>query len=150
MVTLYAEIEINVPKHIVWHALITKERWRYWNTFLYDCDRTKHFEAGNEVFLSLRRLPADEEREFEAKVIYMEPEFCLRWVSASPGLRNEQIFELQEIGVNKTKYLHKEFFSGVLTKIFVPFVREDEVRGLRRMARELKFYLEHSDRISRG
>lgn len=142
MATLYGEIEINAPKHIVWQALITKERWLYWNTFLYDCDRTKHFELGNEVFLSLRRLPQDEETEFEARVIYMQPEFCLKWVSSIPGLRNEQVFELQEIGVNRTKYLHKDCFSGVLTRVFFPFVREDEVKGLRRMARELKIYVE--------
>ncbi len=144
MATLYAEIEINAPKHLVWQALIAKERWRYWNTFLYDCDRTKHFQPGKKVFLSLRRLPADEETEFEAEVIYMQPEFCLKWVSYIPGLRNEQVFELQEIGLNRTKYLHKDLFSGVLSKVFVPFVREDEVIGLRRMARELKFYVEKS------
>ncbi len=149
MATLYAEIEINAPKSLVWQALITKERWRYWNTFLYDCDRTKHFEPGNEVFLSLRRLPQDEETEFEAKIIYFQPEFCLKWVSAIPGLRNEQVFELQEIGFNRTKYLHKDRFSGFLSKAFVPFIREDELKGLRRMARELKFYIEKYQSESR-
>ncbi|MGF1489313.1 MAG: hypothetical protein ACFBSE_19670 [Prochloraceae cyanobacterium] len=142
MRSLYAEIEINAPKHLVWQALIVKERWLYWNTFLYDCDRTKGFELGNQVFLSLRRLPRDEETEFLATVIRFEPEFCLKWVSSLPGLRNEQVFQLQEIGIDKTKYLHQDIFSGILTGVFVPFIRQDELKGLRRMARQLKIYVE--------
>lgn len=142
MATLYAEIEINAPKHIVWQALMTKECWRYWNTFLYDCDRTKHFELNNEVFLSLRRLPQDEEMEFSAKIVYLQPKSCLKWVSSIPGLRNQQIFELQQIDRDRTRYVHKDSFSGILTKVFVPFIRQDEIRGLRRMARELKLYVE--------
>ncbi len=144
MASLYAEIEINAPKRVVWNALITKERWKYWNTFLFDCDSSLHFEQGKEVFLSLRRLPEDEETELDAVVTYMQPEVCLKWVSSIPGLRNEHVFELQEIGVGRTKYLHKDNFSGMLQRVFLPFVREDEVRGIRRMARELKLYVERS------
>jgi hypothetical protein len=52
------------------------------------------------------------------------------------------VFELQEIGVGRTKYVHKNHFSGILTRVFLPFIREDEKRGIQRMARELKRYVE--------
>ena len=142
MASLYSEIEINASKQIVWQALIMKEEWMYWNTFLFDCDRYQHFHPGREVSLSLRRLPEEEETEFQPLVTLMQPETCLKWVSSIPGLRNEHIFELQEIGIRRTKYVHKDHFSGILQKVFLPFIKEDEQRGMKRMARELKRYVE--------
>jgi hypothetical protein len=53
------------------------------------------------------------------------------------------MFELQEIGVGRTKYIHKGNYSGILSRVFVPFIREDERRGIQRMARELKRYVEN-------
>ncbi|MBW4650781.1 MAG: SRPBCC domain-containing protein [Kastovskya adunca ATA6-11-RM4] len=142
MTTLYAEIEISAPKQQVWQALFQKERWKQWNTFLYDCDSTQPFQQGQSVLLSLRRLPNEEETEFEPIVTRVQPGVCLSWVSSIPGFRNEYVFELQEIGVNRTKYIHKDNYSGILTGVFMPFVRADEQQGIRRMARDLKRYLE--------
>jgi len=38
MPSLYAEIDIEAPKSAVWQALIHKDYWVEWNTFLFDCD----------------------------------------------------------------------------------------------------------------
>lgn len=142
MASLYTEIDINAPKPLVWQALLQKEHWKQWNTFLYDRDSNKPFQPGREVFLSVRRLPHEEETEFEPLVIQVQAEVCLSWASSIPGFRNEYVFELQEIGVGRTKYFHKNSFSGILTRVFLPFIREDEKRGNQRMARELKRYVE--------
>lgn len=142
MASLYTEIEINAPKEKVWQALFQKERWKYWNTFLFDCDSSQLFRPGQEVFLSLRRLPYEEETEFEPLVSVVQPNICLSWVSSIPGFRNEYVFELQEIGLGRTQYLHKNYYSGVLTRVVLPFIRVDEHRGHQRMARELKRYVE--------
>jgi hypothetical protein len=142
MASLYTEIDINAPKHKVWGVLLQKEQWKYWNTFLFDCDSNLPFQQGQEVSLSLRRLPKEEETEFEPLVTRIQPEVCLSWVSSIPGFRNEYVFELQEIGVGRTKYVHKNNYSGILTRVFLPFIREDELRGIQRMARELKRYVE--------
>ena len=142
MTSLYTEIDINAPKQRVWQVLFQKDQWKYWNTFLFDCDSRLRFEQGQEVSLSLRRLPNDEETEFEPLVTRVQPEMYLKWVSSIPGFRNEYVFELQEIGIGRTKYLHKSHFSGLLTRVFVPFIRDDEQRGMQRMARELKRYAE--------
>lgn len=142
MASLYTEIEINAPKQRVWRALFQKDKWKHWNTFLFDCDSTQAFRQGQEVFLSLRRLPDEEETEFEPLVTLVKPDICLSWISSVPGFRNEYVFELQEIGVSRTKYVHKTHYSGMLTRIFLPFIREDERQGIQRMARELKRYVE--------
>ncbi len=142
MASLYTEIDISAPKQRVWQVLIQKDRWKHWNTFLFDCDSKVPFQQGKEVFLSLRRLPNEEETQFEPLVTRVQPNICLSWVSSIPGFRNEYMFELQEIGVGRTKYVHKTDYSGILTRAFLPFIREDEQQGIQRMARELKRYVE--------
>ncbi|MBD3881273.1 SRPBCC domain-containing protein [Phormidium tenue FACHB-886] len=142
MPSLYAEIEINAPKAVVWRALVQKEAWLKWNTFLYDRSPDKPFAQGRVVQLSLRRLREESETEFEPRITLLQPGVCLRWVYSAPGFRSEHVFELQDIGQNRTKYLHQEHFSGVVTHLMLPFLRQDEQQGLRRMARELKQQVE--------
>jgi len=142
MPSLYIEIEIDAPKQKVWQALVRKEQWMYWNTFLYDCDASRPLQQGQEVLLALRRIPGEEETEFEPLVTLLQPEVCLTWFSAIPGLQNEHVFELQEVDRRRTKYIHRETFSGWLARVFWPFIRADEQQGLKRMARELKQYVE--------
>lgn len=147
MPSLYTEIEINACRRDVWRVLIHKENWRYWNTFLYDCDARQPLESGREVSLSMRRLPGEEETEFQPLVTLLQPGICLRWRSSIPGFNSEHTFELQEIGPNQTKYFHQETFSGALTRLFFPFIRRDEQQGMRRMAWELKQYTETKMRL---
>ena len=142
MPSLYTEIEINAPRSRVWQVLLRKEQWKYWNTFLYDCDPSQPFQMGGEVFLSVRRVQADEEIEFQPAITLIQPEVCLKWVASIPGFQNEHVFELLDVGRGRTRYLHQEHFSGMLTRLLLPFIRQDEQAGMRRMASELKTYLE--------
>lgn len=144
MPSLYAEIEIVASRKQVWQALIQKEKWMYWNTFLYDRDPELQFRRGEEVFLALRRTPDEEETEFQPTITLLEPESTLRWFSSIPGFQNQHIFEIQDMGMGRTKYVHRESFSGWMAQMIFPFIRQDELSGLRRMARELKQYVEQS------
>lgn len=146
MPSLHVEIEIDAPRRRVWQALIHKEQWMYWNTFLYDCNPRQPFVVGQEVSLSLRRVSGEEPTEFQPRITLLQPGVCLKWVSTIPGLMNEHSFELQDLGRDRTKYHHQENFSGVLTRLFLPFIRQDEHKGMRRMAWEFKHYVEHHQR----
>jgi hypothetical protein len=142
MPSLYTAIEINAPKSIIWQALVHKEDWLKWNTFLYDRDPAKPLVQGRTVQLSLRRSREEAETEFEPRIILLQPEICLRWHYSALGFHSEHVFELQEVGENRSKYIHQEHFSGLVTQLFLPFLRQDEQQGLKRMARELKQYVE--------
>ncbi len=144
MPTLYAEIDINAPQSVVWDALVRKDQWRFWNTFLYDCDPGLPLARGSEIFLSMQRLEGDEETEFQPVITMLRPPYMLRWVSTIPGLRSEHVFELRENMPGRTRYLHREHFSGILSKVFLPFIRQDERQGLRRMAQQLKMHVENT------
>ena len=145
MPTLYTEIEINAPRHLVWEALIRKDEWRRWNTFLFDADPALPIRQGQEIFLFMRRLEEDESTDFEPLVTLVQPQACLRWVAQMPGFKSEQVFELQDLGSNRTIYIHRERFKGVLSRLFLPFIRQDEKQGIRRMARQLKRYVERRE-----
>lgn len=152
MPSLYAEIEINAPLKMVWQAIVQKEQWKYWNTFLYDCDASQPLEQGSEVLLSLRRLPGDEETEFQPRITLVHPPRCLKWQATIPGFSSEHVFELLDLGLGRTKYVHCQTLSGTLIRFLLPFIRRDEQQGMRRMAWELKQYAEggcQPGRISR-
>lgn len=142
MPTIYTEIEINAPRPVVWEALIRKDEWRRWNTFLFDADPALPIRQGQAVVLSIRRLEEDESTDFEPVIMLMQPEVCLRWVAQMPGFKSEHVFELQDLGPSRTLYSHRERFKGILSNIFLPFIRADEKQGMRRMARQLKRYIE--------
>jgi hypothetical protein len=142
MPSLYAEIEINAPRSLIWQVLIQKEIWLKWNTFLFDRAPHQPLRQGCTTLLSARRVAGDDETEFEILVTLVQPNTCLKWLISAPGFQSEHVFELQDIGSGRTKYTHRETFSGFVTRLTLPFIRQDEQQGIRRMARELKRYAE--------
>ncbi|MBD1823698.1 SRPBCC domain-containing protein [Cyanobacteria bacterium FACHB-DQ100] len=149
MPSLYTEIDIRAARSQVWQILIAKERWKYWNTFLYDCDPSLPFIQGRDVALSLLRVPGEEEIQFRPIVTLVQPDYCLKWLSTIPGLRNEHVLELQDVGVNQTRFFYRQNFSGTLARFLMPFIRQDERQGIQRMAWELKQYAEHQSKSAR-
>ncbi len=144
MPSLYTEIVIHAPRSQVWQALVQKSDWLRWNTYLYDRDPYRDFRPGQKLMLSSRRVAGDEENDFESSVMVVQPNVCLGWTARAFGFNSEQMFELQDVGVNLTKYTHRATLTGALVPMLLPFIRQDEQRGMRRMAVELKQYVERS------
>ncbi len=144
MPSIYTQIEIRAPRLLVWDALIRKQDWYSWNTFLFDQDPSRALTLGQPVALSLRRVASEAETEFEATVTLMQRGTCLKWIATAPGFQSEHIFELQDSGWQRTQYVHRENFSGPLTRLFLPFIRQDEQQGIKRMANDLRTYVERS------
>jgi hypothetical protein len=143
MPRFYNEIEINAPRSAVWQTLIYKQSWLKWNTYLFDRTPNQPFARGCSVLLSMRRVSGEEETEFQATITQFQANSCLAWVSLAPGFKNEHVFELQDIGLRQTKYIHQQQFSGLFTRVALPFIRQDEQQGMKRMAHELKQYVEY-------
>ncbi|MEM9117588.1 MAG: SRPBCC domain-containing protein [Cyanobacteria bacterium P01_F01_bin.56] len=145
MPTLRTEIEINASRAAVWEVLMRKDEWRRWNTFLFDADPALAIRPGQEIFLSVRRLEDDEFTDFEPIVTLVQPQVCLRWIAKMPGFKSESAFELQDLSPTRTLYTHQQRFKGILSTLFLPFIRQDEKQGMKRMARQLKRYIEHRE-----
>ncbi|MEO1147936.1 MAG: SRPBCC domain-containing protein [Cyanobacteria bacterium J06638_22] len=142
MPSLYTDIEIRAPRRTVWQTLIRKEEWLRWNTYLYDLSPPQPFRENTAVRLSLKRTPRETETEIEPLVTLVQPGSSLQWIYSAPGFRSEHSFELQDMGGDRTRYTHVVRFTGRLVAIFLPFVRKDELQGMRRMAQELRRYVE--------
>ncbi|NER00442.1 MAG: SRPBCC domain-containing protein [Cyanothece sp. SIO2G6] len=142
MPTLHVELDLDVPRSFVWEALCRNDQWHQWNSFLFDRNPNQTFTLGHSLVLSLQRLPSEPETRFQAVVTHMEADTRLQWIAIAPGYRSKHTFELYDIALTQTKYIHKETVSGLLSPLFFPFIKKDEQRGIRRMAMELKDYVE--------
>ena len=142
MPTLYTETIIYAPRQTVWEAIVYKDRWRFWNTFLYDCSPRLGFVPGKEVLLAVRRVSGDEPIEFRAKVRSVMDGYGVQWRAAVPGFSSEVSIEVQDVGDDRTKYLYQEKISGLAGRFALSFIREDQTRGMGRMAQELRQYVE--------
>lgn len=142
MPSFYTEIEIDSPRSIVWNALLDKQQWKTWNSFLFDRSPSQSLGVGRSLLLSQRRKVREPETKFEAKIVQLQPEHSLHWIYEAPGYRSEHRFDLLDIDHNRTKYSHRQNISGRLAWLFVPFIRRDEQAGMSRMAQELKHYSE--------
>jgi hypothetical protein len=142
MPILYTETIIHASRQSVWEAIVYKDRWRFWNTFLYDCSPRIGFVPGREVVLAVRRVPGDEPIEFRAKVRQVLDGYGVQWRAAIPGFASEVSIELQDVGIDRTKYLYQEKISGLAGRLALSFIREDQTRGMGRMAQELRNYVE--------
>jgi hypothetical protein len=47
------------------------------------------------------------------------------------------------VGANRTRYIHQEHLSGLLARLMLPLVHQDEKQGIRRMTQQLKRYVEY-------
>ena len=142
MPTLYAEIEIDRPRSRVWQVLTDKAHWAQWNTFLFDCDRRQPLQIGQELWLAVQRQLGEETTEFWPIVTVLQPPTVLQWRAAIPGFCNQHSFELIDLGQSRTRYRHQQQFSGWMSRWFLLPIRQPEHRGMRRMAGELKRYVE--------
>ncbi len=107
MPTLYTETIIHASRQAVWEAIVYKDRWRFWNTFLYDCSPRLGFVPGREVVLAVRRVPGDEPMEFRAKVRQVLDGYGVQWRAAIPGFASEVSIEIQYMGIDRTNYLYQ-------------------------------------------
>ena len=142
MPTIYTETIIYSPRQAVWEAIVYKDRWRFWNTFLYDCSPRVGFIPGRDVLLAVRRVPGDEPIEFRAKVQQVVEGYGIQWRAAIPGFVSEVSIELQDVGFDRTKYLYQEKISGIAGRFALSFIRDDQKRGMERMAQELRHYVD--------
>ncbi|MGF1535315.1 MAG: SRPBCC domain-containing protein [Elainellaceae cyanobacterium] len=145
MPCLHTTTDIRAERSQVWDALMDKRLWRRWNTFLYDRAPNVPLSLNASVKLAMQRVPQETKTQFEVRIVHLRPEVGLRWVAIAPGYRSEHQFELEDIGQTDggyTRYHHQEIITGPMSRLIVPFIRQDELRGLRRMALELKRYVE--------
>lgn len=144
MLEIRTEIEIAAAPDKVWNALTDFERMPRWNPYIQKI--TGELKPG--AVLSVRAQPSGSlASTFEPVVIKVDPGREFRWVGRlfRVGiLDGEHIFTVEKISENRTRFVHREEFTGLLLPLHRIFRLAAGKRGFEEMNRALKAHIESS------
>jgi hypothetical protein len=138
MKELHSQIEIDAPAERVWHVLTDFASFPQWNPFIRSISGEPRVGERLEVRIE---PPASRGMTFKPAVINSELDRELRWLGhpLMPGLFDgEHSLEIQPLGENRTRYVQRETFRGLLVTLVTRGLLENTRRGFEEMNRALK------------
>ena len=135
---LYTAIEIDAPKEKVWSVLTDFKGYPLWNPFIKQLKGD--VREGNELDITLEAVNSSP-MHFTPKVLKLEKNTEFRWLGHLyfKGLFDgEHIFELKSIGENKTLFVHREEFKGMLVPLFWKMIDSNTKQSFELMNKEVK------------
>lgn len=139
-----SEIEINSYPESVWRILIDFAAYDQWNPFI-----NKIIGApteGSKIDLYIE-TPSGKNRKYSPRITRVEEGRELRWFGKSslPGFLNaEHIFTIEELQPERVRFIQRELFDGLLTRVFGKGVDTDIRQGFQDMNDALKKRAERS------
>lgn len=137
MKNIRIEVVINSPISKVWQVLMDFASYPDWNTFM-------HIKGSGEVGSNLENtmmLEGQKPQVFRPLILENKKEKELRWKGKLflQGLFDgEHYFLLESLGQDKTRLIHGEKFSGILSSVVLKMIGEKTVEGFEKMNLELK------------
>lgn len=141
---IYTEIEINAPASKVWEILTDFDKYPDWNPFLISLYGKP--EPGKTFSVSIKP-DGKKPMTFKPVCLKFERNSEFRWQGNLffKGLFDgEHIFEMIEIEPNRTRFIHRENFSGILVSILWKQLDTNTRRGFEKMNEKLKERAEQS------
>lgn len=139
-----SEIEINSYPESIWRILIDFAAYDQWNPFI-----NKIIGApteGSKIDLYIE-TPGGKNRKYSPRITKVEEGRELRWFGKSslPGFLNaEHIFTIEELQPERVRFIQRELFDGLLTRVFGKGVDTDIRQGFQDMNDALKKRAERS------
>lgn len=139
-----SEIEISSYPESVWRILIDFAAYDQWNPFI-----NKIIGApteGSKIDLYIE-TPSGKNRKYSPRITRVEEGRELRWFGKSslPGFLNaEHIFIIEELQPERVRFIQRELFDGLLTRVFGKGVDTDIRQGFQDMNDALKKRAERS------
>lgn len=138
MRSIITEIEINAPSSRVWSILTDFDNYPSWNPFI------KSFEGkpvvGNRFKVKIQP-PGSKAMTFKPICLKMEENREFRWLGHlffKGVFDGEHIFELNETDDQKTIFVQKENFKGILVPLLWKQLDTNTRRGFELMNEALK------------
>jgi hypothetical protein len=139
-----AEIEINSYSESVWKILTDFATYDQWNPFI---NKIVGLPAeGSKIDIYIE-TPSGKNRKYSPRITKVEEGRELRWSGKSslPGFLNaEHIFIIEELRPERVRFIQREVFNGLLTRIFGKDVDIDIRQGFEDMNDALKKRAERS------
>lgn len=143
MKNLETEITINANSQEVWKVLMDHQEYSEWNPFI------KHISGNTTQGENLKVTIQPEGKDpmdFTPIVLINQQEKEFRWLGHLfvKGLFDgEHYFQLETIGPNKTKFIHGENFSGLMSGALLKMIGDNTLNGFRSMNEALKAKVEN-------
>jgi hypothetical protein len=131
-------IEIDASASKIWAVLTDFSSYSEWNPFI----RSIRGEAKQGGRLEiLIQPPGGNGMTFRPVILALQPEHELRWIGRImvPGIFDgEHQFQIEPIGVHRTRFIHREFFSGLLVPLLWQTLDTQTRQGFEEMNLALK------------
>jgi hypothetical protein len=139
-----SEIEINSYPESVWKILTDFATYDQWNPFINKIIGLPTEGSKIDIFIE---TPSGKNRKYSPRITKVEEGRELRWFGKSslPGFLNaEHIFTIEELQPESVRFIQREVFDGLLTRIFGKGLDTDVMQGFKDMNDALKKRAERS------
>ena len=139
-----SEIEINSYPESVWRILIDFAAYDQWNPFINKIIGPPTEGSKIDIYIE---TPSGKNRKYSPRITRVEEGRELRWFGKSslPGFLNaEHIFTIEELQPERVRFIQRELFDGLLTRVFGKGVDTDIRQGFQDMNDALKKRAERS------
>ena len=139
-----SEIEINSYPESVWRILIDFAAYDQWNPFINKIIGAPTEGSKIDIYIE---TPSGKNRRYSPRITKVQEGRELRWFGKSslPGFLNaEHIFIIEELQPERVRFIQRELFDGLLTRVFGKGVDTDIRQGFQDMNDALKKRAERS------
>jgi hypothetical protein len=139
-----SEIDINSYPESVWRILIDFATYEQWNPFINKIVGLPTKGSKIDIYIE---TSSGKNRKYSPRITKVEEGHELRWFGKSslPGFLNaEHIFTIEELQPERVRFIQREVFDGLLTRVFGKGVDTDIRQGFQDMNDALKKRAERS------
>jgi hypothetical protein len=139
-----SEIEINSYPESVWKILTDFATYDQWNPFINKIIGLPTEGSKIDIYIETR---SGKNRKYSPRITKVEEGRELRWFGKSslPGFLNaEHIFTIEELQPESVRFIQREVFDGLLTRLFGKGLDTDVMQGFQDMNDALKKRAERS------
>ena len=139
-----SEIEINSYPESVWKILTDFATYDQWNPFINQIIGLPTEGSKIDIYIE---TPSGKNRKYSPRITKVEEGRELRWFGKSslPGFLNaEHIFTIEELQPESVRFIQREVFDGLLTRLFGKGLDTDVTQGFQDMNDALKKRAERS------
>lgn len=139
-----SEIEIASYPESVWKILTDFATYDQWNPFINKIIGLPTEGSKIDIYI---QTPSGKNRKYSPRITKVEEGRELRWFGKSslPGFLNaEHIFTIEELQPESVRFIQREVFDGLLTRLFGKGLDTDVMQGFQDMNDALKKRAERS------
>ena len=139
-----SEIEIASYPESVWKILTDFATYDQWNPFINKIIGLPTEGSKIDIYIE---TPSGKNRKYSPRITKVEEGRELRWFGKSslPGFLNaEHIFTIEELQPKSVRFIQREVFDGLLTRLFGKGLDTDVMQGFQDMNDALKKRAERS------